>query len=70
MKTAANRKLAVALIISGSILVLITVLYFILQSTQWVQNNSHWFVFGDGLVIFLLGVVLLISINWDRENKK
>jgi hypothetical protein len=70
MKIAANRKLAITLIISGSILVLITVLYFILQSTQWVQGNSRWFVFADGIVIFLLGVVFLISINWDKECKK
>ena len=67
MKPITNRKLATFMIISGSILILNTILYF---SLQWVQNNSRWFVFGDGLVIFLLGVVLLISINWDRENKK
>ena len=60
MKTITNKKLGTAMIISGSILVLITILYF---SNQWVQSNSRWFVFGDGIVIFILGLVILLSIT-------
>ena len=60
MKTITNKKLGTAMIISGSILVLITILYF---SNQWVQNNSRWFLFMDGVIISSLGIAMLLSIT-------
>ena len=68
MKTITNRKLATIMIVSGLILMLITALYFIFQSSQWMQNNSRWFLFTDGIVVLILGLVFLIPTK--KENKK
>jgi ABC-type multidrug transport system permease subunit len=68
--TSKNFKLAIAMIISGVVLMAITGIYFIFQSNQWVQNNTRWFVFASGIVVFTLGIVMLLSVKHNYPNDK
>ena len=66
-----NRKrLAIVMIISGIILVSITIIYFIFQSNQWVQNNSRWFVVANGIIILILGIIMLFSVKHNYPTNE
>jgi hypothetical protein len=56
------------MIVTGLVITVTSAFCLIFQSNQWVQSNSRWFVFGDGIIIFILGLVILLS--KDKENRK
>ena len=56
-----QKLLAISMIIYGNILMIITVLYFVFQSKQWLQNNTRWFSFGIGITMAVMAIVLMVS---------
>jgi hypothetical protein len=65
MKTLTTKQLAVITIYSGIIIIAITLFC---ELNQWGLNNANWFIFADGIIIFILGMILLLSTK-QGDNK-
>jgi hypothetical protein len=52
---------AIAMIATGSIFMIISLLYFVLRTNQWVNHNAHWFLFGIGFTMVGMAIVLISS---------